>query len=91
MNQYGEGVLHRTDGPAVIKRDASTGAIIGEEWWFGEHLHSDGVIHRKDGPALTEYDPQTGTATGEVWRPRRVAAGDHGGVAAGAECSRYQR
>jgi hypothetical protein len=33
-------ILHRTDGPAVIRMDG------GKEWW----LH--GTLHRTDGPAI---------------------------------------
>ena len=58
---YCNGVLHRTDGPAIVERDDATGIIIWEEW------RKDGQLHRPDGPAMIIRDPATAITTHESW------------------------
>ena len=59
---WGEnGKRHRTDGPAAIQRDPTTGTVTREAWF------EDGRRHRTDGPAVIERDATAGIVTREEW------------------------
>ena len=46
---YKNGVLHKEDGPAVIKY-YTDGITFMEEWY------KEGTMHREDGPAIIHYN-----------------------------------
>jgi len=54
-----EGRYHRTDGPAVVVRNAA-GVVVLEEWFVEDHRH------RTDGPAVVKRNA-AGVVTYEVW------------------------
>lgn len=60
---YGLYELHRTDGPAIIKRDSKTGIAVREEW----HDKDKGFYHRVGGPAVIVRDSETGVVIREEW------------------------
>lgn len=49
-----DGVLHRADGPAVVRVDTASGTIVYEEYW--QH----GTRHRDSGPAILRRHAATG-------------------------------
>lgn len=50
-----DGELHRTDGPAKIRKHPDTKVVLTEEW------HQNGQLHREGGqPAIIERSPRTG-------------------------------
>lgn len=54
------GVLHRLDGPAVVRRSPVSGLVTHIGYWV------EGRAHRSDGePAIEEFNGETGAS---VWR-----------------------
>lgn len=49
-----------SEGPAVVKRNAETGAVRLEEYWL------DGQLHRENGPATIMWTPE-GTLSAEQY------------------------
>lgn len=58
---YKDDLKDRADGPALIRRDPSTGNVTTEAWY------GNGKLHRADGPAITLYDSKTGAITRQEW------------------------
>jgi hypothetical protein len=65
---------HGEHGPAVIERDAATGAVTSEVWM------KRGKLHRVGAPAMWQRDARTGVLTRESWyvEGKRQRAGNTG-------------
>jgi hypothetical protein len=74
--------FHRIGGPAVIRRDPSSGVAVKEEWYV------DGQFDRADGPAVIHRDPVSGKIKYSSWyrngqliprhkRPKTASKGPH--------------
>jgi hypothetical protein len=64
-----QGVLDRSNGPAVIEFNPETYAVARESWY------RDGALHRDNGPAYVEYNLYGRTLT-EVWYKNGVCGRD---------------